>query len=105
MECNLNFKSNFNDLHTEKYRARPGFRHDLIQRFAESYIFHLHFLAVLFTLPSSRFSNYLPHYSTIVGYILTLLHPCNQPSSEKKINFPVAFTKERGSFFLRTYLH
>ena len=86
----------------EKYRLRPGFRHDLIPRYAGSYILHLHFLEEVLAFPSSIFSSYLPHHSTNGCYILALLHPCKKPSSEEKIIFPVAFTKERGSFFLRT---
>lgn len=80
---------------TPKNTVRPGFHPDLIQRFAKSYIFPTHFLAVFFTLPASGFSNYLSHDSTNGGHALILLHPCNKPSSEEEIIFPVIFTWER----------
>lgn len=73
------------------------------QQTDRSYILHLHFLAEVLVFLSSIFSSYLSHHSTNGCCILALLHPCKKPSSEEKIIFPVAFTKERGSFFLRTY--
>lgn len=96
MESSLNFKNNFNNLHSLKIQSQKCFRHDLIQRFAKSYVPYQYFLVIALATLSSRFSySLLSDDSTERSYTSTLLHLCNKSSTEEKIIFPVALTREK----------